>query len=47
MFDPPQTVIHQTEINYPENVDLGFQEGQVEQDFGKNSPYQEEIIEQE
>ena len=44
MFDPSQTVSQQPEINHPENRDLEFPECQ---DIETNSPYQEEIIEQE
>ena len=33
MFVPPQTVIHQPEINHPENVDLEFPEGYNEKDI--------------
>ena len=37
----------QPEINYPENINLEFPEGKVEQDKETNPPYQEEIFEQE
>ena len=47
MFDPPQTMSLQPEINHPENIDLEFPEGQVEQDTGSSVPHQEGIIEQE
>ena len=47
MFDPPQVVSQQPEINQPENIDLEFLEGQVEHDIEMDSPYQEGIIEQQ
>ena len=47
MFHPPQMVSQCFEINHPENVDLIFPEGQIEQDIETNFPYQHEIIEQE
>ena len=46
MFDPPQKVSQQPEINHPENIDLEFPESQVEHEIETNSPYQEEITEQ-
>ena len=42
MFDPPQTVSQQPEINHLKNMYLEFQEGQVEQDVEANPPFQEE-----
>ena len=47
MFDLFQTVSQQPKINHPKNINLEFQEGQVEQNIGTNYPYQEETIEQE
>ena len=40
-------MIHQPQINHPKNVDFAFSEGQVEEHIKTNSPYQEEIIEEE
>ena len=39
-LDPPQTVIHQPEVNHPENVVSEFPEGQIEKDIEANFPYQ-------
>ena len=39
-------MIHQSEFNHPENVDLEFPEAQIEKDVETNSPYQEEVIKQ-
>ena len=47
MLDPPQTEGQQLEINYPEIINLKFPRCQVEQDIETNSPYQEEVMEQE
>ena len=38
-------MIHQPEIKYLENVE--FSEGHIEKDIETDSPYQEEILEQE
>ena len=47
MINPLQKVSQQTEINHPENIDLEFSEGQADHNTETNSPYKEDIIDQE
>ena len=42
MFNPPQTVIHQSEINLSKNLYLEFLEGQIEKDIEKKLPLSKE-----
>ena len=38
-LDSPQTVIHQPEVNHPENIELDFPECQIEKDIATNSSF--------
>ena len=46
-LDPPETVTHQSQGNYPENTAVNFLESQLDKEIESNSPYQEAAIEQE
>ena len=38
-LDPSQTLTHQLEVMYPENIEMNFLEGQSDKEFETSSPY--------
>ena len=40
-------MIHQSEVSHSENIEMDFPEGQFDKEIETNSPYEEEVFEQE